>query len=75
MNLGVLCRRHCDNKEGFESPTGSLIAVNKYIVSYTEMGISTISNNFVPRSLPILTDEETNSELLLLLVLGFKHLM
>ena len=38
------------------------------------MGISTISNNFVSRSLPILTDEETNSELLLLLISGFKHL-
>jgi hypothetical protein len=47
------------NKEGFEP----------------EMGISTISNNFVPRSLPILTDEETNSELLSLLVSGFKHLL
>jgi hypothetical protein len=46
------------NKEGFER----------------EMGISTISNHFVPRSLPILTDEETSSELLLLLVSGFKHL-
>jgi hypothetical protein len=34
------------NKEGFER----------------EMGISTISNNFVPRSLSILSDEETNSE-------------
>ena len=46
------------NKEGFER----------------EMRISTISNHFVPRSFPILTDEETNSELLLLLVSGSKHL-
>lgn len=46
------------NKEGFER----------------EMRISTISNHFVPRSFPILTDEETNSDLLLLLVSDSKDL-